>query len=82
MEQVKIGCLAAMGLDYISLGEQTGRMAAQVLRGEKKAEEMKFEVIEQAAFYGNSAVAENLGITIPEELSGSAEEMFDQIAAE
>ena len=37
-------------------------MAAQVLRGEKKAEEMKFEVIEQAAFYGNSAVAENLGI--------------------
>ena len=82
VEQVKIGCLAAMGLDYISLGEQTGRMAAQVLRGEKKAEEMKFEVIEQAAFYGNSAVAENLGITIPEELSGSAAEMFDQIAAE
>ena len=71
-----------MGLDYISLGAQTGRMAAQVLRGEKKAEEMKFEVIEQAAFYGNSAVAENLGITIPEELSGSAAEMFDQIAAE
>ena len=57
-------------------------MAAQVLRGEKKAEEMKFEVIEQAAFYGNSAVAENLGITIPEELAGSAAEMFDQIAAE
>ena len=82
VEQVKVGCLAAMGLDYISLGEQTGRMAAQVLRGEKKAEEMKFEVIEQAAFYGNSAVAENLGITIPEELSGSAAEMFDQIAAE
>lgn len=82
IEQVKIGCLAAMGLDYISLGEQTGRMAAQVLRGEKKAEEMKFEVIEQAAFYGNSAVAENLGITIPEELSSSAAEMFDQIVSE
>ena len=28
IEQVKIGCLAAMGLDYIELGKQTGKMAA------------------------------------------------------
>ena len=82
VEQVKIGCLAAMGLDYVSLGEQTGRMAAQVLKGEKKASEMKFEVIEKAAFYGNNAVAENLGITIPAELSDGAAALFDEIAAE
>ena len=82
VEQVKIGCLAAMGLDYVSLGEQTGRMAAQVLKGEKKASEMKFEVIEKAAFYGNNAVAENLGITIPAELSDEAAALFDEIAAE
>ena len=44
-EQVKIGCLAAMGLDYIELGKQTGKMAAQVLRGEKKASEMNYETI-------------------------------------
>ena len=31
IEQVKIGCLAAEGIDYIALGEQTGKMAAQVL---------------------------------------------------
>ena len=42
IEQVKIGCLAAEGLDYIALGEQTGKMAAQVLKGEKKAEEMNY----------------------------------------
>ncbi len=82
VEQVKIGCLAAMGLDYVSLGEQTGRMAAQVLRGEKKASEMNFEVIEQAAFYGNNVVAKNLGITIPAELSDEAAALFEEIIAE
>ncbi|MCI5951640.1 MAG: ABC transporter substrate-binding protein, partial [Anaerostipes sp.] len=45
IEQVKIGCLAAAGLDYMDLGEQTGKMAAKVLKGEKKASEMNYEVI-------------------------------------
>ena len=79
IEQVKIGCLASMGLDYIELGKQTGKMAAQVLKGEKKASEMKFEIIEGASFYYNSKVAENLGITIPEELASSAAESFSEI---
>ena len=79
IEQVKIGCLAAVGLDYVSLGEQTGKMAAKVLKGEKKASEMNFEVIEEAAFYGNEKVAENLGITFPEDLTSSAKELFTEI---
>lgn len=81
IEQVRIGCLAAEGLDYISLGEQTGKMAAQVLKGEKKASEMKFEVIKEAAFYGNNKVAESLGITFPKELTDSAAGLFDEIVA-
>ena len=68
-----------MGLDYIELGKQTGRMAAQVLTGEAQASELPYEIIEEASFYGNSAVAEELGITLPEELTGSAAEMFDSI---
>ena len=79
MEQVKIGCLASMGLDYVDLGIQTGKMAAKVLKGEKKASEMNFEVIEEAAFYGNSKVAGNLGITLPQELTDSAAAVFDEI---
>lgn len=79
VEQVKIGCLAAMGLDYHDLGVQTGKMAAQVLKGEKKASEMNFEVIAEAAFYGNTAVAKNLGISLPDDLVSGAKEMFDQI---
>ena len=79
IEQVKIGCLAAMGLDYVDLGKQTGRMAAEVLKGEKKASELNFEVIETAAFYGNSKVAEDLGITFPEDLASNAKELFTEI---
>lgn len=80
IEQVRIGCLAAMGLDYVDLGKQTGHMAAKVLKGEAKASEMNVEVIKEAAFYGNSQTAENLGITFPEELASSAKELFTDIA--
>ncbi|WP_312428837.1 ABC transporter substrate-binding protein [Lacrimispora sp.] len=80
VEQVKIGCLASIGLDYVDLGKQTGKMAAKVLKGEAKASEINFEVIKEAAFYGNSKVAENLGITLPSELTGSAAEIFTEIA--
>ena len=81
IEQGKIGCLAAEGLDYIALGEQTGRMAAQVLKGEKKAEEMNYETIKKPGFYVNKKVASNLGIEVPDELSKSAVESFDEITA-
>lgn len=82
IEQVKIGCLAAEGIDYIALGEQTGKMAAQILKGEKEASEMASEVITEPGFYVNTKVAENLGITIPEALISSAVENFDEITAE
>ncbi|WP_408626162.1 ABC transporter substrate-binding protein [Anaerocolumna cellulosilytica] len=79
VEQVKIGCLAAMGLDYYDLGIQTGKMAAKVLKGEAKAADLSFETIEAAAFYGNTAVADNLGINLPDNLVSSAKEMFSEI---
>lgn len=79
IEQVRNGCLATVGLDYIDLGIQTGKMAAAVLSGEKKASEIPFEVIVEAAFYGNNAVAEKLNIPLPEELTKNAAEMFSEI---
>ena len=41
---------------------------------------MEFEIIEQASFYGNTAVADKLGITLPKELTDSAAEMFSEIS--
>ena len=53
VEQVKAGCVASMGLEYIELGKQTGKMAAKVLKGEAKASELNFEVISEPSLYVN-----------------------------
>lgn len=80
IEQVKSGCLAAMGLDYTQLGIQAGIMAAKVLTGKMKASEIKFETVSEASFYVNKKVAENLDLTIPDSLISTATEMFTEIA--
>jgi len=80
VEQVKLGCLATVGLDYYALGVQTGKIAAKVLKGEKKASEINYQVIEEASFYANTKVAGNLGITLPKDLVSSAKEIFDKIS--
>ena len=63
IEQVKLGCLAAEGLDYVELGKQTGKMAAKILTGEAKASELEYEEISGGNLYLNTAVAEQLGIS-------------------
>ena len=79
IEQVRMGCLAAEGIDYLALGKQTGRMAARVLKGESLASEIPFETIEESNLYVNTEAAENLGITLPEEFISRATENFDTI---
>lgn len=73
IEQVKNGCVATEGLDYVSLGKQTGAMAARVLKGEK-AEEIPFETITEYSLYINSAALESLGMSCPEDLKAEAKE--------
>ena len=79
IEQVKIGCLAAEGIDYIALGKETGKMAAQILKGEKKASEMEYLSIAETGLYVNTKAAENLGITLDEEMVNGALESFNEI---
>lgn len=79
IEQVKLGCLAAEGIDYIALGKQTGAMAAKILRGEAKASEMPYERIEESSLYLNHEVAKNLNITFKDDLIKRATETFDKI---
>lgn len=80
IEQVKIGCLAAEGLDYIALGKQTGVMAAKILKGEAKASELLFELITEPGFYVNTKAAENLGITVTDDMMEEAVEVFTEIS--
>ena len=80
VEQVKAGCVAAMGLDYTQLGIQTGEMAAKVLKGEAKASDLKFEVIDQPSLYVNTAAAQKIKLTIPDNMTSSAAQSFDTIS--
>lgn len=72
IEQVKLGCVAAEGLDYIALGRQTGLMAAKVLKGEAKASDMTYEVISDPSLYINSEALAHFGITLSDELAARA----------
>lgn len=74
IEQVKLGCVAAEGLDYFKLGQQTGAMAAKVLKRETTADQMAYEVIEGSSLYVNSEAMAKLGLTLPESLKDRAQE--------
>ena len=82
VEQVKNGCLAAEGIDYVALGKQTGAMAAKVLKGETEASDMPYEVCEGANLYINTEVASDLGITFPENYEADAAEVFETVTVE
>ena len=74
IEQVKLGCVASEGLDYIALGRQTGLMAAKVLKGEAAAGEIPYEIITEPSLYVNSNALAAFGIALPEELNARATE--------
>ncbi|MDY4856667.1 MAG: ABC transporter substrate-binding protein [Candidatus Ventricola sp.] len=75
IEQVKLGCVAAEGLDYIALGRQTGMMAAKVLRGEAKASEIPYEIITEPGLYVNTEALAKFGIVLSDELKARANEV-------
>ncbi len=65
IEQVKNGCIASEGVEYIALGKETGKMAAQVLAGQF-AGDIPFYSSEGGDMCYNPDVAAKLGIVIPE----------------
>ncbi len=74
IEQVKKGCVASAGIDYVQLGKDTGKMAAAVLKGEKKASDMPYETVKDFKIYINSKSAKALGVKIPDEIKKDAVE--------
>lgn len=75
IEQVKIGCAAAEGLEYFELGKQTGKMAAKILKGEAQASDIPYEIITESFLYINSTVMAELGLILPSDMAGRAEDV-------
>jgi len=72
-EQVINGCLACQGIDYIALGQETGRMAASILSGEANAAEMAVYVTSEYSPFYNSQVGAALGLELPAEYSNATD---------
>lgn len=68
IEQVKKGCLASASIDYVALGEKTGKIAVDVLGG-KSAATYPVVTVSDSFLVVNPDVASTLGITIPAELN-------------
>ena len=75
IEQMKLGCVAGAGLDYIKLGIQTGKMAAKVLRGEAACQDLPYEIIENYDIYLNPTSLNAMGIAVPDEIAQAAIEV-------
>lgn len=72
VEQVKLGCVASAGIDYVQLGIQTGLMAAKILKGEATCEDLPYETISEYNTYINSEALDAMGITLPAEIADTA----------
>lgn len=65
---VKAGGLATYGINYYNLGKQTAAQAVKILKGETTTADMPIEYLENVDLTINQDVADQLGITIPEDL--------------
>lgn len=75
IEQMKLGCVAGAGLDYVKLGVQTGKMAAKVLRGEASCQDIPYEIIENYDIYLNPTSLDAMGLAVPDEIAQTAIEV-------
>ena len=67
-EGICAGCgVATLSISYYDLGVATGKMAAKILTGESKIEEMPIEYAPNFTKKYNKEICEELGISIPDE---------------
>jgi len=71
VEQVKDGCLASVSIDFVALGEETGKMAAKVLDGTAKPADTPVYVVDFGKPVYNEKVLKQLGLTLPKDYSGA-----------
>jgi len=75
-DSVKRGAIAALGINYRDLGEQTGRMVARILKGEKPGD-IKPETSDKLELFVNPGAAEKQGVKLSEELVKSAAQVVE-----
>ena len=66
------GGLATYGIDYYALGVQAGDMAADILEGKKKPQDMAVQTAKDLSVVVNKDAAEAMGVKIPDDIMKNA----------
>lgn len=66
-DSMKKGAIAASGFEYYDIGYQSGIMAADILKGNKKASEIDVELPKSLKLVINKKAAEAQGVTVKDE---------------
>lgn len=74
---VKDGGLATYGVNYTQLGQETGSMAAEILKG-KKPGDIPVKTWDTFDIYINQATADAIGVTIPDDVKKEAAQTFNK----
>ena len=74
-DSVKRGAIAALGINYRDLGEQTGRMVLRILKGEKPGD-IKPEISTKMELFVNPGAAEKQGVKLSDALVKSAAQVI------
>lgn len=71
---VKDGGLATYGINYEILGQETGKMAAEIMKG-TKAGDISVKMMTDMDIYVNQDTANAIGVTIPESVMKAAKDL-------
>lgn len=75
-DSVKRGAIAALGINYRDLGEQTGKMVVRILKGEKPGD-IAPETSDNLELFVNPGAAKAQGVTLSDELLKSAAQIVE-----
>ncbi len=73
---VERGAIGCYGLDYDTVGEESGKLAVRILRGKKPAD-IPVGMVPMDELYFNTGAAERMGVTIPQALLDKATEIIE-----
>ncbi|UCC17250.1 MAG: ABC transporter substrate-binding protein [Dehalococcoidales bacterium] len=76
-DSIDRGCIAAYSIDYYDIGYQTGEMVAKILDG-KDASTIPVEKGEVISLSVNTAAADRMGVTLPQEIIDRAKTVYDK----
>ncbi|MEM9266976.1 MAG: ABC transporter substrate-binding protein [Cyanobacteria bacterium P01_F01_bin.13] len=75
-DSVERGAIATASFDYYEVGRQTGDMVARILGGENPGD-IPVELANNVDLAVNLAAAEAMGVTIPDVIKDSADQLFE-----